>query len=81
MTRIVPGGGLAALLAFAALLPALLPAPARIDVLLAPVDRAHTLSHADVIAVIDEIRPALVVPMHYFVPSVLERFIARTEGR
>jgi L-ascorbate metabolism protein UlaG (beta-lactamase superfamily) len=48
-----------------------------IDVLLAPVDGAYTLSHADMIEVIEQIKPALVVPMHYFAPSVLQRFLAR----
>lgn len=52
-----------------------------IDVLLTPVDGLYTLSHADMIEVIDQIKPPLVVPMHYFAPSVLQRFLARTGGR
>ncbi|HXZ00052.1 MAG TPA: MBL fold metallo-hydrolase [Stellaceae bacterium] len=52
-----------------------------IDVLLAPVDGAYTLSHADMIEVIDQIKPPLVVPMHYFAPSVLQHFLARSGGR
>jgi L-ascorbate metabolism protein UlaG (beta-lactamase superfamily) len=53
----------------------------QVDVLLAPIDGAYTLSQADMIEVIDEIKPALVIPMHYFAPSVLQRFLARLEGR
>jgi L-ascorbate metabolism protein UlaG (beta-lactamase superfamily) len=52
-----------------------------IDVLLAPVDGSYTLSHDDLLEVIDKIRPALVVPMHYFSGRVLDMFLARTEGR
>jgi L-ascorbate metabolism protein UlaG (beta-lactamase superfamily) len=53
----------------------------QVDVLLTPIDGAYTMSQNDMIEVIDAIRPSLIVPMHYFGPSVLERFIARTAGR
>jgi L-ascorbate metabolism protein UlaG (beta-lactamase superfamily) len=52
-----------------------------IDVLLAPVDGTYTLSHEDMIAVIEQIHPSLIVPMHYFSPSLLQSFLAKTEGR
>lgn len=53
----------------------------QIDVLLAPIDGAYTLSHEDMLVVIDQIKPSLVIPMHYFGPSVLQRFLARANGR
>jgi L-ascorbate metabolism protein UlaG (beta-lactamase superfamily) len=53
----------------------------QVDVLLVPIDGAYTMSQTDMIEVIDEIRPALIVPMHYFGPAVLDRFIGRTAGR
>lgn len=63
------------------LTPEHLAALGQIDVLLTPIDGAFTLSHLDMIEVIDEIHPALVVPMHYFARSVLDRFIERVRDR
>lgn len=64
-----------------ALTPEHLAALGQIDVLMAPVDGAYTLSHADMLAVIEQIKPPLVIPMHYFSPSVLQRFLARAGDR
>lgn len=36
-----------------------------IDVLLAPIDGAYTMSHERLAAVIEQINPAVVIPMHY----------------
>lgn len=36
---------------------------------------------AEMIEVIDRIKPLLIVLMHYFVPSVLQRFLRRIGGR
>ena len=47
-----------------------------IDVLLAPVDGSWTMSQEDVLTVIGQIKPRLVIPMHFIVPHVLERFLA-----
>jgi L-ascorbate metabolism protein UlaG (beta-lactamase superfamily) len=52
-----------------------------VDVLLAPVDGTWTLSQDDMIEVIESIRPALVIPMHYFSGRSLETFIADAAGR
>ena len=52
-----------------------------IDVMLTPVDGAYTLSHADVLEVIEQVKPPLVIPMHYFAPSVLRRFLDQVGGR
>lgn len=46
-----------------------------IDVVMVPVDGAYTMSHQEMVEVIRQIRPAVVVPMHYFGSSVLGRFL------
>lgn len=46
-----------------------------IDVLLVPVDGGYTMSHERMVAVIEQINPSLVIPMHYFAPSNLARFL------
>jgi len=46
-----------------------------IDVVMAPVDGAYTMSQSDMAAVLDQIHPRLVLPMHYFMRSVVDRFI------
>ncbi len=48
-----------------------------IDVLLAPVDGSWTMSQEDVLTVIGQIKPRLVIPMHFIVADVLERFVAK----
>jgi L-ascorbate metabolism protein UlaG (beta-lactamase superfamily) len=53
----------------------------QIDVLIAPADGMFTLSQADMIEVIEEIHPLIVIPMHFFGPAALDRFIARMNGR
>ncbi|HEY0834595.1 MAG TPA: MBL fold metallo-hydrolase [Azospirillum sp.] len=52
-----------------------------IDVVLAAVDGSFTISHADMVRVIEQLRPAVVIPMHYFGGASLERFIAALAGR
>jgi L-ascorbate metabolism protein UlaG (beta-lactamase superfamily) len=47
-----------------------------IDVVMAPVDGAFTMSQPDMAVVLDQIRPRLVLPMHYFTRDVVERFVA-----
>jgi L-ascorbate metabolism protein UlaG (beta-lactamase superfamily) len=63
------------------LTPEHLAALGQIDVLLAPADGMFTLSQTDMIAVIEQIHPLLVIPMHFFGPAALERFIERMNGR
>jgi L-ascorbate metabolism protein UlaG (beta-lactamase superfamily) len=48
-----------------------------IDVLLVPVDGAYTMAQDLMVEVIDQIRPALVIPMHYFNSMTLSRFLDR----
>mgnify|MGYP006290445073 FL=1 len=47
-----------------------------IDVLLVPADGRWTLPHGAAADVVEQIRPSVVVPMHYFGRSVLEGFLA-----
>ena len=49
----------------------------RIDVVLAPVDGTFTLNTEDMIGVLQAIGAPLVIPMHYFGQTTLERFLAR----
>jgi len=53
----------------------------QIDVLLTPIDGAFTLSQPDMIEVIEAIHPHLVIPMHYFSQTVLDRFVKRVADR
>ncbi len=50
-----------------------------IDVLLAPADGAYTLSHDLLITVIGQIRPKVIIPMHYFGTYSLTRFLTKVE--
>lgn len=47
----------------------------RIDVVMAPVDGVYTMSQQDMAAVLDQLHPRLVLPMHYFMRDVVDRFV------
>jgi L-ascorbate metabolism protein UlaG (beta-lactamase superfamily) len=47
-----------------------------IDVLLTPVDGSYTMAQELMVEVIQQIQPAVIIPMHYFGPSTLSRFIS-----
>jgi L-ascorbate metabolism protein UlaG (beta-lactamase superfamily) len=47
----------------------------QIDVLLVPIDGAYTMSQPEMVEVIGQIGPAVVVPMHYFGAERLARFL------
>ncbi|MBS9475622.1 MBL fold metallo-hydrolase [Ancylobacter radicis] len=49
----------------------------RIDIVLAPVDGSYTLDVDGMIEVLKALESPVVIPMHYFNPSTLERFLAR----
>ena len=49
----------------------------KVDVLLAAVDGTWTMGHEDMVQTINDIKPTMVVPMHYFGSTVLETFLAR----
>jgi L-ascorbate metabolism protein UlaG (beta-lactamase superfamily) len=52
-----------------------------IDVVMAPVDGTYTMSQPDVAAVLDQIHPRIVLPMHYFMRDVVDRFVALVGDR
>ena len=47
----------------------------RIDVLMAAVDGTWTMSQRDAVAVVEQIQPRVVLPMHYFRRDLLDRFL------
>lgn len=49
----------------------------QVDILLVPVDGSYTLSQEDMFAVIEQIKPQLIIPMHYFNQYTLARFLER----
>jgi L-ascorbate metabolism protein UlaG (beta-lactamase superfamily) len=53
----------------------------QIDILLVPIDGAYTMSQAEMAQVIDQIAPAVVIPMHYFGASRLAGFLGLMRGR
>lgn len=52
-----------------------------LDVVMAPVDGGYTLSDADMLTVLDVLHPRLVLPMHAFNRSVLQRFLDLARDR
>jgi L-ascorbate metabolism protein UlaG (beta-lactamase superfamily) len=48
-----------------------------IDVVLVPVDGGYTLNQAEMIEVLQQIKPKIAVPMHVFTQMTLEKFLAR----
>jgi L-ascorbate metabolism protein UlaG (beta-lactamase superfamily) len=51
-----------------------------IDVVMVPVDGTYTLNQQEMIEVLRQIGPKLVIPMHIFSQASLERFLAKAEG-
>ena len=49
----------------------------QIDVLMVPVDGSYTLNIEGMIAVIEQVRAPVVIPMHFFSEAGLERFLGR----
>jgi L-ascorbate metabolism protein UlaG (beta-lactamase superfamily) len=58
------------------LTPELLGLIGRLDVLMVPVDGSYTMSQASMIRVIKQLRARLVIPMHFFGPTTLARFLS-----
>src|SRR5207244_12938356 len=48
-----------------------------IDVVMVPVDGAWTLNQDEMIAVLQQIRPKIAIPMHVFTQATLDKFLAR----
>jgi L-ascorbate metabolism protein UlaG (beta-lactamase superfamily) len=47
----------------------------RLDVVLVPVDGGYTMAQVNMMNVLKELKARIVIPMHYFGPSTLARFI------
>jgi L-ascorbate metabolism protein UlaG (beta-lactamase superfamily) len=54
----------------------------RLDVVMVPVDGGYTMAQVNMMNVLKELKARLVIPMHYFGPTTLARFLntARSEG-
>jgi L-ascorbate metabolism protein UlaG (beta-lactamase superfamily) len=52
----------------------------QLDVVLVPVDGSYTMDVAGMVEVLRTLRARLILPMHYFNPYTLERFIERIRG-
>ncbi len=48
----------------------------RLDVVLVPVDGGYTMGQVYMLNVLEELKARIVIPMHYFGPSTLSRFVA-----
>jgi L-ascorbate metabolism protein UlaG (beta-lactamase superfamily) len=60
--------------------PAHLRALGRLDVVLAPVDGGSTLDRAGMLDVLRTLQTRLIIPMHYFGPTTLQRFLDGIAG-
>ena len=52
----------------------------QLDIVMAPVDGTYTMEHAGMLAVLKQLKPRVVLPMHYFSPGTVARFIAVAKG-
>ncbi len=52
----------------------------RVDVVLFPVDGSYTLDQEGMLEVLKAIQARVMIPMHFFGGSTLNRFLSRTEG-
>ena len=52
-----------------------------IDVVMPPVDGVFTMSQQDMAAVLDQLHPRLVLPMHYYTRDVVARFVDLVRDR
>lgn len=51
----------------------------RIDIVLAPVDGSYTLDQSGMFETLAKIGAPVVIPMHYFGPATLQRFVGRAQ--
>ena len=52
----------------------------QLDVVLVPVDGGYTMDTAGMVEVLKALRARLIIPMHYFNPFTLDRFLDRIKG-
>jgi len=60
--------------------PAQLGSIGRLDIVLVPVDGTYTMAQANMLTVLRDLKARIVVPMHYFRPETLGRFINGLSG-
>jgi L-ascorbate metabolism protein UlaG (beta-lactamase superfamily) len=53
----------------------------RLDVVLVPVDGGYTMAQVNMLNVLNDLKARLVIPMHYFGPTTLARFIDNARGK
>lgn len=53
----------------------------QVDVVMVPIDGTYTLGQAQILEVLDQIKPMVVIPMHYFGQTVLQSFLAKAQDR
>lgn len=51
-----------------------------IDIVMAPIDGVWTLNQDDMIEVLQQIKPKIVIPMHIFTRATLDKFLTRIVG-
>jgi L-ascorbate metabolism protein UlaG (beta-lactamase superfamily) len=47
----------------------------RLDIVMVPVDGGYTMAQVNMMNVVKELKARLVIPMHYFGPATLARFV------
>ena len=52
----------------------------RLDIVMVPVDGGYTMAQSEMLEVLRTLKTRLVIPMHYFGPTTLNRFIATLQG-
>ncbi|WP_137388855.1 MBL fold metallo-hydrolase [Rhodoligotrophos defluvii] len=52
----------------------------RLDIVMVPVDGSFTMNQASMVEVLKELRAQLVIPMHYFGPDTLARFLDQMQA-
>ena len=52
----------------------------QLDVVMVPVDGSYTMDVTGMVEVLRALRARLILPMHYFNPYTLERFVERIRG-
>jgi len=61
--------------------PADIAALGHVDIVMVAVDGIWTMSQRDAASVVDQLQPRIVLPMHYFTPNVLARFLDLERGK
>jgi L-ascorbate metabolism protein UlaG (beta-lactamase superfamily) len=52
-----------------------------IDIVMVAVDGEWTMSQKDAVAVVEQLQPRIVLPMHYFTRGVLNQFLDLERGK